>query len=89
MVINFIPASAAMAQAMRETLLACGAAGVRVRRMRNGALRLVLRDANQRDAVRDALVLSDARTARGTTFTTPDSRFAWNGTTEIFVRFVA
>lgn len=67
----------------------CGAAGVRVRRMPNGSLRIVARSKDQRDSVRDALVLSDACTGSGAPFTSPDSNSAWNGDLEIFVRFVS
>lgn len=74
---------------LRSLLASCGVNGARVRRMPNGAARLVLASADQRDAARDALVLADARTATGNPFTSADSRFAWNGPVEVFVRFGA
>jgi hypothetical protein len=87
MVKTLYPATAAKAAIVRANLLLCGATGVRVRVMPNGAMRLVLASADQRGAVRDALVLSDACTHSGNLFTSPDSRFAWNGATEISIRF--
>ena len=83
------PATAAKATLVRENLALCGAAGVRVRRMPNGSLRVVVRSKDQRAAVRDALILSDACTGSGMLFTSPDSNSAWNGDLEIFVRFVS
>lgn len=89
MVNTLFPATAAKAAIVRTNLSACGISGVRVRCMPNGAMRLVLSDKGQRDAVRDALVLSDACTGGGLLFTHPDSRHAWNGDLEIFVRFAS
>lgn len=55
--------------------------------MPNGAARLVIASPADRDAPRDALVLSNACTASGRAFTSTDTNTAWNGPTEIFVRF--
>lgn len=82
------PATAAKAATVRANLALCGVSGVRVRVMPNGAMRVVLASADQRAAVRDALVISDACTAAGMPFAAADSRFAWNGSTEVFVRFL-
>jgi hypothetical protein len=81
------PATAEKVADLRSLLTSCGVNGARVRRMANGAARLVLASRDDRDAARDALVLANARTATGCDFTNPDSRFAWNGPVEIFVRF--
>ena len=81
------PATAEKIATVRANLADCGVACARVRRMPNGAARIVLANASDRDAARDALVMSDARTASGLAFTHADSRFAWNGPVEIFVRF--
>lgn len=83
------PATAAKATTVRLNLSLCGVTGARVRVMPNGAMRLVVRDRSQREAARDALVLSDACTATGNLFTSPESSSAWNGDTEIFVRFAS
>lgn len=83
------PATADKASALRSNLFFCGANKARVRVMPNGAARLVLASVTDRDAARDALVLSNACTACGEAFTYPASRSAWNGPTEIFVRFLA
>lgn len=83
------PATAEKVADLRSLLTSCGVTGARVRRMANGAARLVLASNNDRDAARDALTLADARTCSGLAFTSPDSRFAWNGPVEIFVRFGA
>jgi hypothetical protein len=83
------PATAAKAAAVRGNLALCGVAGARVRRMPNGSLRIVVASKDQRQSVRDALVMSDACTGGGTPFTSPDSNSAWNGDFEIFVRFVS
>jgi hypothetical protein len=83
------PATAEKADLLRSLLATCGVQGARVRVMRNGAARLVLRNASDRDGARDALVLAAARTTTGGTFANPDSRFAWNGPVEVFVRFGA
>lgn len=82
------PATAAKATFLRAELTAMGVKRARVRVMRNGAARLVLNSIEDRDAARDALVMSDACTACGDAFTVPSSRFAWNGPVEIFVRFL-
>lgn len=81
------PATAEKVADLRSLLTSCGVNGARVRRMANGAARLVLASKADRDTARDALVLADARTASGVTFAHPDSRFAWNGPVEVFVRF--
>jgi hypothetical protein len=83
------PATAAHAATVRANLAACGVSDVRVRVMPNGAMRLVLRSRDQRESVRDALVLSGAVTASGKSFASPSSSTAWNGDVEIFVRFAA
>lgn len=80
-------ATAEKAASVRANLSACGARA-RVRVMPNGSLRVVAADASQRDAVRDALVLSDACTTSGTPFSSINSRNAWNGPCEVFVRFL-
>lgn len=89
MVNALYPATAAKAATVRLNLSLCGVTGARVRVMPNGALRLVVRDRSQREAARDALVLSDACTACGALFTSPDCATAWNGDLEIFVRFAS
>ena len=56
-------------------------ASVRLRKLSGsltGRVRLVI-VSGTREQVRDALVILDALTSSGTSFTTPDSRFAWNG----------
>jgi hypothetical protein len=83
------PATAEKVAGLRSALATCGVTGARVRRMPNGAARVVLATAADRDNARDALVLSNARTCSGVAFTSTDSRFAWNGPVEIFVRFGA
>lgn len=83
------PATADKASALRSNLSSCGANKARVRVMPNGAARLVIASAADRDAARDALVLSNACTASGCAFTSADTNTAWNGPTEIFVRFLA
>ena len=87
MQIVLYPATAEKAALVRENLALCGVSGARVRRMPNGALRLALASSVDRAAARDALVLSDACTATGESFTSPASQHAWNGPVEIFVRF--
>lgn len=82
------PATAAKVAIVRANLALCGASA-RVRVMRNGALRVVLASVAEREAARDALVLSDACTASGVSFADADSRFAWNGPVEVFVRFLS
>jgi predicted RNA-binding Zn-ribbon protein involved in translation (DUF1610 family) len=82
------PATAAKAEELRSALAAWGVKGARVRRMPSGSMRLVLKSVADRDAARDALVMVNACTACGVAFTVPDSRHAWNGPTEIFVRFL-
>ncbi len=82
------PATEAKATALRDNLALCGVTGARVRRMPNGSARVVIRDKDQRDDTRDALVLSDACTASGLSFAAVDSVYAWNGATEVFVRFL-
>ena len=82
------PATAEKAAAFRANLSLCGAAKARVRVMPNGAARLVIASAADRDVARDALILSNACTASGDAFTLPTTRAAWNGPTEIFVRFL-
>lgn len=86
---NLYPATADKASALRSNLSACGANKARVRVMPNGAARLVIASPADRDAARDALVLSNACTASGRAFTSTDTNAAWNGPTEIFVRFLA
>ncbi len=76
------------ANLLRDNLAFCGVKSARVRKMPNGVCRLVLNSRDDRDAARDALVMSDACTACGMAFTNPESRFAWNGPVEIFVRFL-
>ena len=83
------PVTDAKASSLRAELAASGVKGARVRKMPNGACRLVLASAADRDNARDALVSVNACTGSGVAFTSPDSRFAWNGPTEIFVRFLA
>lgn len=82
------PATSANAALVRGNLKSCGAAGARVRKMRNGSLRIVLANISDREPARDALVLSDACTGSGEPFTSKGSNHAWNGPTEIFVRFL-
>lgn len=82
------PATAEKASALRSVLRDVGVKGARIRRMANGALRLVVASASDREAARDALVIVGACTACGKAFTLPGSRFAWNGPNEIFVRFL-
>lgn len=81
------PATAEKAAALRTNLTLSGAKG-RVRVMPNGAARLVINTPADRDAARDALVLSNACTTSGNAFTSPAAIHAWNGPTEIFVRFM-
>lgn len=76
------------AKALRDELTNMGVVGARIRKMPNGACRLVLKYREDRDAARDALVMVNACTACGDAFTSPSSRNAWNGYTEIFVRFL-
>lgn len=82
------PATAEKAAILRAELARAGVPKARVRVMPNGAARIVLASVADRDNARDALVLADACTASGVAFTVPDSRHAWNGPTEIFVRFL-
>jgi hypothetical protein len=77
------------ANTLRANLLAAGVNGARVRKCPNGSARLVLASANDRDAARDALVLSNACTGSGKSFADPSSRHAWNGPVEIFIRFLS
>lgn len=81
------PVTDAKAHSLRTLLVAMGVPGARVRKMRNGACRVVLKSRAHRDAARDAFVLANACTASGRLFTHPDSRHAWNGEVEIFLRF--
>lgn len=81
------PANAEKAATLRANFALMGVKA-RVRVMANGAARIVLSNAADRDAARDALVLSNACTACGDSFTSPNARYAWNGPTEIFVRFL-
>jgi hypothetical protein len=82
------PVTDAKASALRAELSLSGVKGARVRKMPNGACRIVLASAADRDNARDALVTVNACTGSGKPFTSPDSRFAWNGPTEIFIRFL-
>jgi hypothetical protein len=81
------PATAEKAAIVRANLKSFGVLGARVRRMDNGSLRIVLASKYDREAARDAFILSDACTASGEMFTSPSSSSAYNGDTEIFVRF--
>lgn len=78
----------AKAEALRTELALSGLTNARVRKMRNGAGRLVIASVDDRDAARDALVMVNACTISGNPFTKPESRFAWNGPTELFFRFL-
>lgn len=82
------PATAAHAQNLRAELAACGVSGARVRRMPNGRIRLVLASTNDRDAARDALVMTGACNASGVSFVDPSTTNSWNGPTEIFIAFL-
>ena len=82
------PCTTDRAANLRAGLKSLGVQGARVRCMPNGAGRLVLASAAERDAARDALVLVNACTGSGMPFTQPESRFAWNGPTELFFRFL-
>lgn len=86
---NLYSATAEKASALRANLSFCGANKARVRVMPNGAARLVITSPSDRAAARDALVLSNACTASGLAFTSTNTDTAWNGPTEIFVRFLA
>lgn len=89
MTMAIYPCTAEKATSLRANLSICGANNARVRVMRNGSARVVLASVSDRDAARDALVLSSACTATGNSFTSPASTNAWNGPVEIFIRFLA
>jgi hypothetical protein len=82
------PVTDAKTSSLRAELALSGVKGARIRKMPNGACRLVLASAADRDNARDALVSVNACTGSGTPFTSPEARFAWNGPTEVFVRFL-
>lgn len=80
-------ANAKHADNLRNALTEMGVKKARVRIMTHGRARVVLNSVEDRDAARDALVFADATTVGGMPFTNPDSKHAWNGPVEIFVRF--
>lgn len=81
------PANAEKAATLRANLSAFGVKA-RVRVMPNGAARIVLANATDRDSARDAFVLSNACTCCGESFASQAAKHAWNGPTEIFIRFL-
>ena len=87
MITKLYPVTEAKAHSLRTLLVALGAKGARVRKMRNGAARVVLADAAHRAAACSALTLAEALTACGQRFDDPAAWSAWNGPVEIFVRF--
>lgn len=88
MIKTLYPVTPAKAEALRAALAFWGANKARVRQMRNGACRVNLATVDHRSAARDAFVELNACTASGQSFTDVKSRFAWNGPTEIFIRFL-
>jgi hypothetical protein len=77
------------ADMVRRQMKFWGVRGARVRKMRNGCLRLVIANASDRCAARDALAVCGACTTSGVPFYDPASRTAWNGPTEVSVWFMA
>jgi hypothetical protein len=77
--------TAAKADTIRAELTRSGITGARVRRMPNGAARIVLRSVEDRDAARDAFVMADLCSAAATPFTSPKWAHLSNGPVEFFV----
>ena len=77
--------TAEKAATIRSELAASGVKGARLRRMPNGAARIVLKTAADRDNARDAFVMSDLCTASAQAFTRPDWATSSNGACEFFV----
>jgi hypothetical protein len=77
--------TAAKAETIRTELTLSGVRGARVRRMPNGAARIVLKSVEDRSNARDAFVMADLCNASADAFTCPNWGSSSNGPVEFFV----
>ena len=83
------PVTPEKAANLKALLKTHGAAGARVKQLRNGACRVNLKSRDDRPAALDAFIEANACNCTGHPFTdTIETRHSWNGATEIFLHFL-